>query len=116
VDNDTIYCLHLDLKRELEGTESKLEKSLDLINHGEMFDKESRYDFYNGVRNILNKTVSSFAKSLKSKIKEYLNILGHSIGLQRSFDSRKHQENFQHSPDNGSSQMRPKNNQYDDLN
>ena len=46
-----------------------------------MFDRESRHGFYDGVRNILNKSVSGFAGLLKAKIKEYLNILGHSIGL-----------------------------------
>jgi hypothetical protein len=79
----------LDLKKELENTEQKLEKSIELVKHGEMFERDSRYGFYEGVKNIQNKSVSTFAALLKTKIKEYLNILGHSIGLQKQFDSGK---------------------------
>lgn len=98
VDNDTILSLHLDLKKELESAEEKLEKSLDLVLHGEMFERESRQGFFEGVRGIINKSVSSFAKVTKQKIKDYLEILNSSIGLQRGFDSgHLSEESFQES-------------------
>lgn len=102
VDNNTIYSVHLDLKKELESTENKLEKSLDLITHGEMFDKKSRQDFYNSVSNIMNKSVSQFATCLKTKIRDYLKILSNSIGLSKNFDSKRNNSNFESSPESNS--------------
>ena len=87
MDNDTILTLHLELKRALESAEEKLEKSLELVSHGEMFERDSRQGFFEGVKSIVDKSVAVFAKLTKEKIQEYLAILNNSIGLQKAFDS-----------------------------